>query len=262
MTPTESTLLDIYTSLLKKPLSVKDNIFDCGAHSLMVLQAIMKITEAFGQHIDFNTIYEYARISDLAAYLDTHAKEQTASRIRALNEHEKEAVNVFLLPSVLGTSSVFSNLTIAKGWNLWGLDYRSQNSAPEHSIEELAKAMHSEITSVDRSSRMILLGYSMGAYVAYEVAHLLKNEGKEVILILVDAHIDPNAERYIDSNQIDEVQKVPDHLKEELRILIKKYEPEEYDPLPIYALEARDNKVASEMQRWSERADSFSSSIY
>ncbi len=254
---TESKLLSIFTILLKRPLSIEDNIFENGAHSLIVLHAIIKIKEVFHQNIDFDVIYNYSNMYSLARYLDNNNTSENNHRIRALHTHHSTGKNVFLLPSVFGTSSIFSNLKMSPKWNLWGLEYKTENNKNEKTLEELAKAMYKEISAKDVSSNPILIGYSMGAYVAYEVANLLKLAGKSPQLILIDAHINPSYNRYIENDRTTENESTLQDLKQELSILINKYQLRKHIPIPIHVLEAKENKIASNMNQWSSYASSF-----
>jgi acyl carrier protein len=74
---TERTIAAIWRDLLKvERMSVHDNFFDLGGHSLVVLQVQSKLRELFQKDIPIVAMFEHPTISSLANYLKTVASEE------------------------------------------------------------------------------------------------------------------------------------------------------------------------------------------
>jgi thioesterase domain-containing protein len=81
-----------------------------------------------------------------------------------------------------------------QGLNCYGLQYRGfdQDEPFDDSIAAMAQSFRLEISAVatDKTAPLFLLGYSMGALLAWETAALLEAEGYRVPLILLDKDSD------------------------------------------------------------------------
>jgi thioesterase domain-containing protein len=64
-----------------------------------------------------------------------------------------------------------------------GLDGES----PYNTIEEMAKAYIAAIETIDRAGPYVLIGYSAGGVIAYEMAQKLVHSGRHVDLIILDS---------------------------------------------------------------------------
>jgi pimeloyl-ACP methyl ester carboxylesterase len=236
---------------MKRSIERTTNIFDEGAHSLIILQAITRISKTFNQRLSFNTIYAHKTIEELALLIATNT--DSDKRIIPINTHKSGNENLFLLPSSVGSSSVFSNFKLAESQNLWGLDYHSISKEDTQTIAALAMALHQEITRVDDSLTITLLGYSMGAYVALETARILEKEGKSPQLILVDVNLNPSGKRISNLKEDERLNEI----KQEFGSLLTNYSPVPLSSTPIVALEAKENSLSTNMQQWRTYGSSF-----
>ncbi len=70
-TRVETVIADVWKALLGLPqLSVRENIFDMGANSLLAVQASQRISTALGQKVSLVSLFRYPTIEALAAHLD------------------------------------------------------------------------------------------------------------------------------------------------------------------------------------------------
>lgn len=241
---TEAKLIHLFTELMKRSIDRTTNIFDEGAHSLIILQAITRISKTFNQRLSFNTIYAHKTIEELALLIETNTDSE--KRIIPINTHKSGNENLFLLPSSVGSSSVFSNFKLAESQNLWGLDYHSISKEDTQTIAALAMILHQEITRVDDSLTITLLGYSMGAYVALEIARILEKEGKSPQLILVDVNLNLSGKRISNLKEDERLNEI----KQEFGSLLTNYSPVPLSSTPIVALEAKENSLPANMKQW------------
>jgi acyl carrier protein len=87
-TPTERSVLEIWTQVLQVPaVSVEDNFFECGGHSLVATQIVSRICETFGIDFSLRLFFENPTIRASAALIDQQVASPdsaAASRIEAL----------------------------------------------------------------------------------------------------------------------------------------------------------------------------------
>ncbi len=88
----EQTIADIWKEALDvERVSIHDNFFDLGAHSLMVAEVHAKLKEVLNQEISLVTMFRYPTVSSLAGHLSQEGDEvrvlgQSADRARARME--------------------------------------------------------------------------------------------------------------------------------------------------------------------------------
>jgi len=69
-TELEQTIAAVWEELLRvKPVSIHDNLFDLGAHSLMMVQASSRLQDLIQRELPVLKLFQYPTISALAAYL-------------------------------------------------------------------------------------------------------------------------------------------------------------------------------------------------
>ncbi len=72
LTPTETTLIDIWKDLLRlKQVNIHDNFFELGGHSLLATQMTSRVRDAFGLELPLKCVFEAPAIAQLAPILDS-----------------------------------------------------------------------------------------------------------------------------------------------------------------------------------------------
>ncbi len=70
-TPLEETLVNLWQEVLSiRPISIHDNFFDLGGHSLMAVQVVSRLREVAAIELPLRLTFETPTIADLATYLD------------------------------------------------------------------------------------------------------------------------------------------------------------------------------------------------
>ena len=80
-TPTEQALVGLWSELLEiEQVSVEEDLFDLGAHSLMAMKALIRIRDAFGLHLALRHLFEHPTIAGLAETIDCLSLAQPRAR--------------------------------------------------------------------------------------------------------------------------------------------------------------------------------------
>ncbi|ACU60866.1 non-ribosomal peptide synthetase [Chitinophaga pinensis] len=84
----EETLVSIWEEVLQKhPISIHDNFFDLGGHSLKGMRALWRIRQELGVELSFRDMFTYPRITELSALLGSQATSAvTAKPLVAVEE--------------------------------------------------------------------------------------------------------------------------------------------------------------------------------
>ena len=90
-TPTEETVVAVWEKLLDRDrIGIHDNVFELGAHSLLVTRAVSELRSRLALTIPIKTIFEWPTPHDLAKTIDLYQWSTTASDDQALGEGEEE----------------------------------------------------------------------------------------------------------------------------------------------------------------------------
>ena len=84
-TPTQVKIASVWRDVIQLDrISIEDNLFDLGVHSLLVVQLHKRLQEDLGKQIGLVTLFRYPTISALAAHLDAgdgDTEEQGSDRL-------------------------------------------------------------------------------------------------------------------------------------------------------------------------------------
>jgi amino acid adenylation domain-containing protein len=80
--PTEEMILSIWKEVLGSgTISVNDNFFDIGGHSLIAVQIFSRVRTVFGMEFSFQDIFSYPTISSLASRIETKTRTEVTDKI-------------------------------------------------------------------------------------------------------------------------------------------------------------------------------------
>uniref|UniRef100_UPI0030ED2D7B amino acid adenylation domain-containing protein n=1 Tax=Ascidiimonas aurantiaca TaxID=1685432 RepID=UPI0030ED2D7B len=265
-TEAEKLLVRVWKELLQvKKVGIDDNFFHIGGHSLKAVKLQTLLNKNHNFNIKLRDIYNHPTIRQMASqtFSDSH--------LVTLNENRYEArANVYFIPPVLGNPMLYRKLseTLSDTFNCYGFQYRGLEEGEQFfkSVEEAAQEFSKEILARQSEGDFAIVGYSMGAPIAFEMTKILEKRFNSVKLILVDRPV----QQYFNDLKQKSVS------KKELNWLAEKFEayfqPSDKEKLKaflannisistnyiqtgkvqvdIYALEASDNKIPSRMEAW------------
>ncbi|WP_343858457.1 AMP-binding protein, partial [Fulvivirga kasyanovii] len=273
-TALEESLTAIWEEVLNRDrVGVTDNFFDLGGHSLKATRVVSQVYKQLGLEVSLRELYNHPKISDLALYLSKDNRDE-GLKVN-LNNIKAGLPNLYFIPPILGSTTIFSELTqkLNGYFNCYGFQYKGFDSqqAFDRSIEAMANSFIEEIDTQDKDREIIIMGYSMGAAIAFEMTRLLEAQGHQVKLILVDRGVGKKGTRKGNVPLVDEKvlnslveQELGYWLKEirpgyEARVkslinhnvkILDKYLVSGKVMAPIIAIEAKNNISQAGMKEW------------
>ncbi|MEP7243830.1 MAG: amino acid adenylation domain-containing protein [Gammaproteobacteria bacterium] len=186
----EMQLASLWTQVLgTSDISVRDNFFDLGGHSLKAVTMFAGIQQRFGVQLPLATLFQAPTIEQLARILKQSGW-RPSWRLLVPIQPIGTAVPLFAVSGVGGNVLVFAKIARLLGANqpFYGLQAQGLDGIqkPFRSITAAATAYVEEIRSVQPTGPYRILGACTGGVFAYEIAQQLTARGEEVDLALVD----------------------------------------------------------------------------
>ncbi|NEU13491.1 KR domain-containing protein [Methylobacterium sp. BTF04] len=213
-TEIERALAGFWTDLLGiARVSVDDNFFDVGGHSLIAVRLFRKIRERFSTDLPISVLFEAPTIAAFAALLgddgtDGLGQEGAAAEPGVMAPPTPRRLHLvpmqvrtdagrtpfFLCAGMFGNVLNLRHLALHLGTErpVYGLQARGLygEHAPHETFEEMGQDYCAEIRSVQPRGPYLLGGFSGGGLAAYAMAQRLQAEGEDVpVLVLLDTPV-------------------------------------------------------------------------
>jgi thioesterase domain-containing protein/acyl carrier protein len=171
-----------------------DNFFELGGHSLLVMQLISRIRDAFQVELPVTTVFESQSIATLAHAISKAEKANVMSRpmvnrLVALGSQES-GPSMICVPGAGGQPSQFRGLAYALGTNAAvcslqpvGCLSATSGTRGHHGVRDLAREYLATVRA-QRDGPLYLVGHSVGALIAYEMASLLPHRELRGLLLI------------------------------------------------------------------------------
>ena len=280
---TEAALLRLWQPLLVgEKVGVLHNFFEVGGHSLKAVRLLSLIYQEFpAATIGLKDIFDHPTIRGLVAVL--YEGKSGKNPVIGLNRFLPDCPYLFLIPPIIGSSTVYQPLALALegtvnccGMQYKGFDYQE---VFEPSIAVMAHSFVRQVLKRQPEGVVHVLGYSMGAAIAFEMTRLLEDQGRMVQLILLDhtaveRHRNPAEDRAalqvflqteFDFWLKDTALPNPDRIR---RLLIHNYQLLSHHRLSgtisanVMALEASENYRDHDMNHWENYTSGFLEHAY
>jgi amino acid adenylation domain-containing protein len=184
--PTQQLLAGIWAQVLGiQHIGAHDNFFDMGGHSLLAAQVIARL-RGTGREISVGDLFDHPTIAGLAPLI---GDESEAGEMRSVVEIRRgiDQPPLFVVHSGTGGVTDYTALAahFADGQRVIGLQSRgwADDEEPLATVEEMARAYLGEIRRVQPEGPYLLAGWSMGGYVALEMARQLGADAADVFLV-------------------------------------------------------------------------------
>lgn len=195
----EEKLVKIWREVLcLDKISINDNFFHIGGHSLKAISLVLKINEEFSDEVSIREIFKAPTIKELAKYIKgsgIEGKEYKNTNVVVLKKGSEEAENLFVIHD--GTGDIggyieFCN-SINGDFNCLGIRAEKlENYTPKNcSVEEIAEKYIKVIRRIQPQGKYNIVGWSTGGVIAFEMIRQLEQINKQVgIVVLFDSMLE------------------------------------------------------------------------
>ena len=188
------------------PVDVADDFFDLGGHSLLAVQLIARLNTLFHRNLTVSALFDAPPTPRHLARSLGGDESDGWSRSLVPLRGGTDGVPLFCVHpaggDVLGYRDLASSAELRRP--LYGLQAPPPHSPDEEqSIEFLADRYLAEIRAARPDGPYLLLGWSMGGVVAFELAHRLVAAGSVVArLLLVDSFLAEQLPPYQETTEL------------------------------------------------------------
>ncbi len=171
-------------------IGIKDNFFDLGGHSLLAVRLMGKIERMWHQKMPLATFIAAPTIEQFSIVLRQKQRSANWSSLVPI-ESRGSRTPLFCTHPIGGNILEYYPLAYVLGPEqpIYGLQSRGLDGvqAPLTQIEAMAANYITEIRTVQPNGPYLLLGYSFGGLVAFEIACQLESQGEKInLLVLLD----------------------------------------------------------------------------
>lgn len=196
----ERDLLIIWEEVLgQNAISINDNFFDLGGHSLIAVRLTALIAQRLGQTVPLQLLYRHPTIAGLAAALDTAGSAEPSDLLVPIQPGKQRRPLFFIHPSG-GSVHWYQDLArhLGAGQPFYGIQARGVNGEAElHTqVEVMARSYASAIQHAQPAGPYQIGSWSLGVILAFAVACELEARGEQIsLLALFDQGPYPPGER-------------------------------------------------------------------
>ena len=182
---TQRTLAGIFSEVLNiKKVGVHDDFFELGGHSLLATALIRKINKAFEKSFSLATLFTAKTVKKLEELIEENTND---FNILVPIQTKGQANPIFAVPGAGGTAIEFYELSKSLGNNQPFYAFQSvgfhEGEAFLDSIEEIALENIKAMKSHQPEGPYHLIGYSLGAFVAYEMIRIMGDENNSLLVL-------------------------------------------------------------------------------
>lgn len=177
--------------LNKKYISIYDNFFEIGGHSLLVIRLVIEINNSLNKNLSAMDVFLCPTIAEIAKIMHCNKTAKMQNLFLPVSEIGDEPP-LFLIHPAGGLSFKFLSLVkYTNNYPIYAINnpHFGKQEGNFSSVEEMADFYLSAIIKQFPSGPYRLGGYSFGGLVATEIAYRLEKMGKNVdVVILIDSY--------------------------------------------------------------------------
>ncbi|TCD02003.1 non-ribosomal peptide synthetase [Pedobacter frigidisoli] len=183
-TTTEAMLTEIWSDCLGvKTIGINDDFFDLGGNSIMAVRMMVALEKKIGIRLPLTTLLTNPTLEKLASVLNANQETKRSTTVLPIRQQGNKTpiylihgsgLNVLLFKSII---PFLDDDQPVYGIQALGLD---QWEEIPNSIEEIASRYIDEILETNPHGPYNIVGYSLGGFIAFEIARQLQNMGKTI----------------------------------------------------------------------------------
>jgi amino acid adenylation domain-containing protein len=215
-TAVESRLATIWAGILRADrVGIADDFFERGGHSLLAMRMVARAGKEFGIDLPLRVLFEAPTLGELASRIAHLAdagtpdgREASYNPLVVLQSGSGETPPLFCIHPSGGGVRCYS--TMAKEFDtrqrVFGLEAQGLDGkkAPLRTVPEMAETYLEHVQSAHPQGPYLLVGWSFGGVVAFEMACRLRRMGKNVaLLVLIDSSFATADDRDLDEGSPD-----------------------------------------------------------
>ncbi|AVM08497.1 non-ribosomal peptide synthetase [Bacillus velezensis] len=217
----EKQLAEIWKNILAlSDPGIKDNFFDVGGHSLKVLQVIHQINDRMGIKMHYQAVYDFPTIETMARAIQAAVFESKTDNV-FVKMNQNGSIPVFCFPPLIGYGLVYNEMAkrLDGRCTVYAADFLEEPPYEQEIVDRYAESM----IGIQEQGPFVLLGYSSGSNLAFEVAKALEKRGRIVSDIMMLDSKRAVSVNYFSEKETEEIihrnlDIIPDHYRELLTI--------------------------------------------
>ena len=254
----EEKLVKIWQEILQREnISIKDDFFMLGGHSLKVIQTNREYQLVFGKKLPLVFFMSNPRICEHADYIMSKLNTQVENneRLIKLNIFSASNQHMIMIPPIQGEAIYFIDFSkyIQAKFNCYGINYGIEQNF--ESIIDISKYYAEAILTQlpDRTNILNVMGFSLGVPIAFEIVKILEGLNYNCKLFLVDRM--PDRKYFYNKKMkdplIENTNLIEKQIVNNLRIQ-KKYSTSGKIKSNISCLEGYKNELKFSMELWKK----------
>jgi amino acid adenylation domain-containing protein len=181
----EIELTKIWQQLLgQKSIGIKDNFFELGGHSLLAVRLFSQIDRIWGKSLPLATLLQAPTIQTLAQFISQAGDITPCSSLVLIQAGATAKPPLFCIHPIGGNILEYYPLAtyLGNSRSIYGLQSQGLDGLQPslNRIEDMASKYIQEMLTVEPDGPYLLLGYSLGGSIAFEIAQQLQAQGKQV----------------------------------------------------------------------------------
>ncbi|WP_281322334.1 non-ribosomal peptide synthetase [Flavobacterium aestivum] len=188
----EVMMVEIWKKILdREEVGIEDNFFEIGGHSMKALQMVSRVNAEMDLRINLGNVISAPYIKDLVETINDYQRD--FNNIVTLTDNEEKEDDVFFFPPLMGTSLAYMGIVkmLKDDFNCHGIqDNGFDFDEPfDKNLEDKAWNFARQIMKYRSQRKLTLIGFSLGASLAFETAKILEDKGFEIQLLIIDRNI-------------------------------------------------------------------------
>ncbi len=204
----EQQLTEIWSLMLEcEKISIHDNFFDLGGHSILAIKLLNQIQKSFNQELSLTSLFQNPTIAQLAQQLSQVEVQESISDLLVL-QPSGQKIPIFCVAGSNGHAFYFRDLAMnfTDEHPVYGLETPGRDGSYPLpiSVEDHASSLIETLRQKQPKGPYILIGYSSGCSVALEMAFQLEQQGETISLLgIFDAGLVANPDHITQRSDLD-----------------------------------------------------------